>query len=80
MSMKYSGPDSKVATRRGCLLKTKTESEHARERIGNEVTSGAEVGYQDGTITDGDKVVKAGPLAIVENGKLIGFRKAEESK
>lgn len=53
---------------------TAEERAAARERLSSEETTGAYLEFRDGTIIDAGKVVKAGPDAIVENGKLIGWR------
>lgn len=53
------------------------ERQHARERIGNETTSGSEIEFADGTKTIDGRVVKVGSLAIVEGDQIIGWKQAD---
>ena len=47
--------------------------ENARQRIGNEDASGTLV-FLGGTIIEKGVIVKLGTRAIVENGKIVGWK------
>lgn len=49
------------------------QSRHAVERIMNEI-GGGRLKFEDGTVSVNGRVVKAGPRAIVVNGRLMGWR------
>lgn len=53
------------------------ESELARERILEEPIEGdlVRVTFADGTVVAGGRVIKAGPEAIVEGDKLLGWKR-----